>query len=593
MEEQSYGTWSSPLSAETLTEKSLRFSELVTTGDNIYWLEGRPAEKGRVALASESGDVLSASVNIKSRVHEYGGGAISASNGHLIYMNDADKCVYLNDKPITKPEQGRFGDFCYDENRACIYAVREQGEINTLAKITLDGTVTDIASGSDFYASPSLGQNKLAWIAWNHPNMPWENTELWLWDFKSDPKRIKQNASIQNPFWLNQLYFLSDDSGFWNLHTQNGPVFSVDADLGYPPWILGIKRCAPFNGKIACISTENATDSLILYDLTSCEYTTLDLPFTSISALSATDTHLCAIASSPNRPTAIVKIDPTTCTFDILKESKSHKLDERSISLPVAISFQNRSNQTIHLFYYPPTNPAFTSLPSEKPPLIMRAHGGPTAHAAPVFNLEIQYWTSRGFAYADINYGGSSGYGKAYRERLNGNWGITDVHDTIDAADYLAKHGYVDPDRMAVKGSSSGGYTALAAATFSNTFSAAVSLYGICDLEALTKTTHKFESHYNDSLIGPYPARSDLYKDRSPINHLDKLSCPVLLLQGAEDKIVPPGQAEKLYQALTQKGIPCTYHLFQGEGHGFRTASTLQKAIQLETNFYTKIFVEK
>ncbi len=593
MKEQKYGRWPSPISTKSLTKKALRFSELATDKDHLYWLEGRPQEKGRVALTCEAGDILDPTVNIKSRVHEYGGAAIATSNGHIIYMNDTDKCVYFNDKPITNPQQGRFGDFCYDKNRNCIYAVREQDETNTLAEIKLDGTVRDIASGCDFYASPALGQNKLAWIAWNHPNMPWENTELWLWDFTSSPRCIKKNASIQNPFWADELYFLSDEMGFWNLHTLEKPVFTINADLGYPPWILGIKRCASFHGKIACICTENATDSILLFDPASQEHTTLDLPFTSISALSTTQNHLCAIASSPNRPTAVVKINPRTCSFETLKESKTHQLDPRSISLPVSISFKNRTDQTVHLLYYPPTNLNYTGVPTEKPPLIMRAHGGPTAHAAPVFNLEVQYWTSRGFAYADVNYGGSSGYGKAYRERLNGNWGIVDVHDTIDAAEYLANQGYADRKRMAVKGSSAGGYTALAAATFSNTFAAAVSLYGICDLEALTTSTHKFESHYNNSLIGPYPEGKDLYKERSPINHIDQINCPVLLLQGSEDKIVPKEQAEKFHSALLQKGIPCTYHLFEGEGHGFRASETIEKAVQLETDFYASIFLEK
>ncbi|MCB1109331.1 MAG: S9 family peptidase, partial [Chlamydiia bacterium] len=404
------------------------------------------------------------------------------------------------------------------------------------------------------------------------------------------PVCVKKNASIQGPFWTSDLHYISDEGGYWNLYTQDGPVFTAKADLGYPPWILGIKRTALFQGKIAYIRTENGVDSIAIFDPVTHENTQLNLPFTAISAIAASDDFIYAIAATTRKSSAIVKINPFTLTTETIRQSQACCLQDNYISLPVPISFTNRSSDLVHLFFYPPTNPHCCGPETEKPPLILRCHGGPTAHAMPAFNLEVQYWTSRGFALADLNYGGSSGYGKAYRERLNGNWGIVDVHDALDAAEHLASKGLVDPKRMVVKGGSAGGYTALAAITFGQTFAAAVSLYGIADLEALTHTTHKFESHYNDTLIGPYPQSQHLYQDRSPIHHLDKIHRPVLLLQGTEDKIVPPAQAQMLYEALTKKGIPCTYHLFEGEGHGFRSAATIQKAIELENTFYMQLF---
>ena len=568
------------LTPHDIAKKALRFTEIAADSERLYWLEGRSSEKGRQVLMSETGEVLSSEVNVKSRIHEYGGASFIISP--LVYINDTDKCVYYNQKPLTTPDRGRLADFAFDQKRNCLYAVSEKGKNNSLVQINLDGSLKTLSKTHDFYASPRLSADgqRLVWIAWDHPFMPWDQTMLYSWDFKNSPACIQKGAAIQEPFFINNtLYFISDKNGFWNLYNEEGCVNPKKADLGYPPWVLGIHRTALYHEKIACVYTENASDFITIFDPQNKREEKLNLPFTSITSIAATSKDIYAIAASPTLPASIVSIDPKNSQFDIIASSRSMSLPKEKISMPHALTFQNRKNQPVHLFFYPPTKKAFKT-----PPLILRCHGGPTAHSAPSFNLEIQYFTSLGFAYAEVNYGGSSGYGKAYRERLKNNWGITDVHDVCDAALFLAQENLVDQEKMAITGSSAGGYTALAAITFGDVFTAAVSLYGISDLESLTAITHKFESHYNDYLLGTDD------DDRSPINHLDKIHCPILLLQGSEDKIVPPEQSEKLYRALKQKNIPCTYHVFEGEGHGFRRSDTIQKALELETDFYSQIF---
>lgn len=531
----------------------------------LYWTETRPEEKGRNVLMNLAGEVLSKSVNIKSRVHEYGGGAYLIAQGNVIFVDDTSQRVFFNDQPITSKEQGRFADFCYDSSRSCVYAVREINDINTLARITLDGTVTDIATGSDFYAEPRLSPNskRLVWISWNHPNMPWDNTTLTEWDFNSPPKIIAENASIQHPMWKqdNTLLYLTDQSGRWNF-----PGYSLKSDLGYPPWVLNMKRYCLHQDKIAAIATIDATDALYLINLKSKTHTEIETRFTSFNEIVSDGTNLYTIASGPDDLPSLVSILPEIKT---IRKSSEIKLEKPSH--PISINYGNA-----HMFFYPPSNKVY-----DLPPLIVSAHGGPTAHFAPTLNLTVEYWTSRGFAFAAVNYAGSSGFGKAYRDRLNGRWGIADTTDCINALEHLKEQKLIDPKKCVIMGGSAGGFTALATITQTNAFAAAVSLYGICDIEALCECTHKFESHYNNTLTGTY--------SNSPIHHIDKIQTPVLLLQGSEDKIVPPSQSEAFYSALKAKNIPCEYKLIEGEGHGFRSADAIKTSFLTQERFLKSI----
>ncbi|MCP5492035.1 MAG: S9 family peptidase [Chlamydiales bacterium] len=556
-----------PLNIDTLTHKALRFGQLCMDRGTLYWTESRPDEKGRSVLMTLEGEVLPKTTNIKSRVHEYGGGSYLVSGGNIIFTNDTDQRVYFNDQPITTKEQGRFADFCFDAKRACIYAVREVQSTNTLARIDLNGIVTDIATGADFYAEPRLSPDGscIVWISWNHPNMPWDNTTLTQWDFSSPPKILAENASIQHPMWTlnNTLYYLTDQSGTWNF-----PSYPLPADLGYPPWLLNMKRYCFHQDKIAAIATTNATDTLYLIDLKDKTHTVIETLFTSFNEIVSDGVNLYTIASGPHDLPTLVSILPQT---QIKTIRKSSDINLKSPSQPISINYGSA-----HMFFYPPSNKLY-----DLPPLIVSPHSGPTAHYAPTLNLTVEYWTSRGFAFAAVNYAGSSGFGKAYRNRLNGQWGILDAADCINARQYLKDQQLIDSTKCAIIGSSAGGFTALATITQTDAFAAAISLYGICDVKALCTCTHKFESHYNNTLIGTY--------SHSPIHHVDKIRTPVLLIHGSEDKIVPPSQSEALYSALKARSIPCEYKLIEGEGHGFRSADAIKTSFLTQESYLKSV----
>jgi dipeptidyl aminopeptidase/acylaminoacyl peptidase len=365
----------------------------------------------------------------------------------------------------------------------------------------------------------------------------------------------------------------------------------MEAEFGRPQWVFGMSTYAfESAARIVCSYTERGTWRLAVLDTETRHLEPIETPYTEIGGVRAAPGRIVFVGGSPTEPASVIQLDLDTRQTEVLRRSANVTVDAGYLSAPQAIEFPTENGLTAHAFFYPPQNCDCAAPPGERPPLLVISHGGPTAATSTVLNLGIQHWTSRGIAVLDVNYGGSTGYGRAYRERLNDHWGMVDVDDCVSGARYLVERGLVDENRLAIRGGSAGGYTTLAALTFRNVFKAGASYYGVSDLEALTKDTHKFESHYSDRLIGPYPARRDLYLERSPIHFTDRLSCPVILFQGLDDKIVLPNQAEMMVEALRAKGLPVAYVPFEGEQHGFRQAKNIKRALDAELYFYSRIF---
>ncbi|MCI5051777.1 MAG: S9 family peptidase [Simkaniaceae bacterium] len=611
--EKPFGTWDSPISAELIVQDAKRLGQVLTDGRDIYWFEGRPSEGGRNVIMRQCQDkmeeILPAPYNARTRVHEYGGANLIVSNGKIFFSNNEDQKLYRLDGEIKPIAEGyRFADGVYDEKRQKIYSVAEKhGDdvINCLVSIDVEsGKVTPIAEGWDFYASPRLSPDcsRLTWFAWNQPNMPWDSSEVFLGTLSDDGTLETQekvaggeNISVAAPSFSPEgdLYFVSDESGYWNLYRYRGEIEAIhkmEADFATPHWCFGVNPYTFFEGHIMCTYTIKGTDYLAMIDPETHDFNPINLPYTVIRDLHSAQDKLVFLGGTPTEPSAVVTLDFNTLKLNRLREAASVNIDRKYFSQPETIEFPTENNKTAFCFYYPPTNPDFEPPENTAPPLVMRCHGGPTGHTVSSFNMVVQYWTSRGFAYCDLNYGGSTGFGREYRERLKDNWGIVDVDDACNAANYLVEVGKADPRYLAIAGGSAGGYTALAALTFRDTFSAGASYYGVSDLGMLAQDTHKFEARYLDGLIGPYPERKDLYDARSPANHTDKLSCPIILLQGDGDKVVPPSQSELMYKALQEKGIETEYLLFEGEQHGFRGSDAIKRSLEAELNFYRKIF---
>ncbi|HEY5885657.1 MAG TPA: prolyl oligopeptidase family serine peptidase, partial [Pyrinomonadaceae bacterium] len=535
--------------------------------------------------------------------------------------NFSDQRVYRQQglaepEPLTDVSNIRYSDGRLDHSRERIICVREdhtnEGSepVNSIVSIDLNATGgigTVLVEGNDFYSSPRLSPDgtQLAWLTWNHPNMPWDGCELWVGDFGEDGKLTETRRvagggaeSIFQPEWSPEgvLYFASDRSGWWNLEriSPEGDierVFQTKAELGMPQWIFGMSSYAFASTEaIVCSQIEQGVSTLATFDTVAGKLIPVDCPFTDIQFLRAANGQAVFRGGSPTDVATMTKFDLATGKFETLRRSNELNIFPRYFSVPRAIEFPTEGNLIAHGFFYPPQNPDYRAPDNEKPPLIVKSHGGPTAAASTALSLSIQYWTSRGFAVLDVNYGGSTGYGRQYRERLNKKWGIVDVDDCVNGARYLADRGEVDGKRLIITGGSAGGYTTLSALTFRNTFKAGASHFGISDLEAMASDTHKYESQYLTGLLGPYPKRKDIYFDRSPINFLEKLSCPVIFFQGLEDKVVPPNQAEKMVEAIRAKGIPVSYVAFAGEQHGFRKASNIKAALDGELYFYSRIF---
>jgi dipeptidyl aminopeptidase/acylaminoacyl peptidase len=483
-----------------------------------------------------------------------------------------------------------------------------EGEpINTIVAIPLGDALQQIlVSGNDFYSSPRLSPDgtQLAWITWNHPHMPWDGTELWVANLAEDgaianAQKVAGGSeeSVVQPMWSPDglLYFVSDRSGWWNLYrSKDGaiePLFPMQAEFGMPHWVFGyINYGFSSADRLICTFNREGVSYLAKLDISNRCLDVLETPYTDLGSVHVTVDNVVLGAGSATQPGAIVQVDLTAGSHTILKCASELTIDPGYLSVPQAIAFPTSNDQIAYGFFYPPTNRDYTAPASERPPLLVKSHGGPTAATSTTFNLKIQYWTSRGFAVLDVNYRGSTGYGRAYREQLKGQWGILDVDDCCNGARYLVEQELVDGDRLVIDGGSAGGYTTLCALTFRDVFKAGASYYGVSDLEALARDTHKFEARYLDSMIGAYPEQKELYVARSPIHASDRLNCPVIFFQGAEDKVVPPNQAEMMVNVLKQKGLPVAYVLYEGEQHGFRKAENIKRTLDGEFYFYAKVF---
>ncbi len=621
-----YGSWKSPITSEFIVSEAVGLSQPLLDGQDIYWIEMRPSEGGRLVIvrrdaSGATSDVNSAPFNARTRVHEYGGGDYLVRNGAVYFSNFADQQVYRQHgeeqpQPVTGGKDMRYADCIFDPARNRLIGVREDHgnsdsePANVIVSIKLSDQLTEgtvLAGGNDFYSSPRLSPDGswLVWLTWNHPNMPWDGTELWLGKLGADGAVAASRCvagglgeSIFQPEWSpdGQLYFASDRSGWWNLHRLSDtgavePVCSLSAEIGMPQWVFGMSLYAfAGEGQIVCSYIERGMSNLAIIDTATGKLTRLESPYTDIQYVSASAHKVVFRGGAPARPAAIVQLDLATMQFEDLRQSMSVEIDPGYISVPEAIEFPTAGGLTSHGLFYAPRNRDYVAPDGERPPLLVKSHGGPTSAASSAMSLAIQYLTSRGIAVLDVNYGGSTGYGRAYRERLQGQWGVVDVDDCVNGARYLVERGAVDGDRLTISGGSAGGYTTLSALTFRKVFKAGASHYGVSDLEALAQDTHKFESRYLDGLLGPYPERRDLYIARSPIHFTEQLSCPVIFFQGLEDKVVPPSQAELMVAALRAKGLPVTYIAFAGEQHGFRQAENIKRALDGELYFYSRVF---
>ncbi len=619
-----YGSWTSPITADLIAAGSMGLSEVQIDGGDIYWLEMRPNEGGRSVVVRRNADgriedCIPSGFNARTRVHEYGGGSYCVAGGDVVFDNFSDQRLYRVSRGETPLPVGpggplRCADLSYDPHRRRILCVcedhsRPDEPLNTIISIPLtrDCAQEVVAAGRGFYSAPRLSPDgaSIAYLAWDHPYMPWDAAELWLSTMDEDGRPLGTakiagggGESVLEPMWSpgGLLHFVSDRTQWWNIYRRSGQgdqaLHSRNAEFASPPWVFGLKHFAFISEeRIICAFTENGAWSLAELDAVNGRLSPVALPFSEFGSVHSDGArNIVFLAGSPTHPLSVVRLDLIAGKRDVLRSSITLDLDDAFLSKPEPVDFPSAGGFIAHGLFYPPSHPHTVGPADEKPPLVVMIHGGPTSATSTVLRLGIQYYSSRGIAILDVNYSGSTGYGRDYRNRLAGNWGIADVDDCCAGAMFLARQGRVDSRRLAIRGGSAGGYTTLACLAFRKVFAAGASHYGVSDCEILARDTHKFESRYLDTLIGPYPERRDLYLARSPLHHLDGLDRPVIFFQGLDDKVVPPAQAEMMYEALRKRGVPTAYVPFEGEQHGFRQAANIRRALEGELYFFSRVF---
>lgn len=622
-----FGSWESPISANEIAAGGTSLQSLSTAGDFVYLIESRPSEMGRQVLLklTSHGDVSEctpSNFNTRTRVHEYGGGEYWVHDGIVFAVSFSDQRVYrIDDKesdPIAitpKPEIAnslRYANGTVSSDGLTIYCVQEnhldQKQIlNQIVSFPSDGKHGPrvIFSGTDFVSSPKISPDglTLTWLSWDHPNMPWDGTQLHTAQIDTDGTVLNtkliaggSDESISQPTWSPDgiLHFISDRSGWWNLYSyQNGEIialYKLDADFAGPDWQFGFSSFDFMSdSSVVCAYHDRNNDVLVRLRRDSSEPEAIVNDYSSISYVSVLEDVIYFIGSSPVIPAEVVAISPSENTVSTLRRSRETTIDISYISQAEFIEFDSIEGAKSFGLFYPPRHALNQGLPDERPPLLVMSHGGPTAATSSSYNLAIQYWTTRGIAVVDVNYRGSSGFGRAYRNALRNQWGVIDTADCIAAAKFLERRGDIDGSRMAIRGGSAGGYTTLCALTFHDVFQAGASYYGVADAEVLATDTHKFESRYLDRLMGPYPAAREVYVSRSPIHYADQIRAAVIVFQGLEDQIVPPAQAELMVGGLVRNKLPHAYMTFQGEQHGFRQAANIIKTLESELSFYGQI----
>jgi len=610
------GTWTSPITASVVAAGATPLASLVLDGADLYWLEGRASEAGRSTLVGSRGELTPTPFNVRSKVHEYGGGAYAVAGGVAWFSNHADSRLYRVEpgaapQPVTAQGNGRrYADFVVDAGRQRLVSVREDHSagghypVNTIAAIGFDGLETVLVDGNDFYAAPRLSPDgrQLAWLCWDHPRMPWEGTELWLADVLEDGSLANgrlvaggPQESVCQPEWspANVLHFVSDRSGWWNLyryaHGVVEPLCPREAEFGAPHWTFGGSLYGfRSDNEIVCAYVEGGVSKLA--SLHGGVLTEVPTPYEEIRELRVNTHTVALLGGAPTIALELASIDLDGGQHAVLARSIVQLPDTTYLSVPRAISYPSADGRSAHAFYYPPTNADFAARDGELSPLIVIGHGGPTGMAASTLKLSTQFWTSRGFAVLDVNYGGSTGFGRAYRDLLKGQWGVVDVEDCVAGARHLAEQGLADPERLLARGSSAGGLTTLCALAFHDVFKAGACYYGVSDLAGLDADSHKFESHYNQYLIAPPERAEQVYRERSPIHHTDKLTRPMIFFQGLDDMVVPPRQSETMVEALRARRVPVAYITLEGEGHGFRKAESVVKTLEAELVFYLRVF---
>jgi dipeptidyl aminopeptidase/acylaminoacyl peptidase len=619
-----YGAWRSPIRIEDVVGDVIVLAEPWIDGDDVFWLEGRPAEGGRRVLVRAAADgsttdLTPAPFNVRNRVHEYGGGSYVVAGGVVVFSDFGDGRLYRLDPgseaavPITPVAAWRHADLRPDPTRRRFIAVREDHggpgmPTNTIIAIPIDGgPSTVLVAGPDFVAAPRLSPDgsRLAWLEWDHPDMPWDATRLRVAAFEPDGTLGESTLaaggpeeSIVQPEWApdGTLHLISDRSGWWNLYRlvdgpRLEPLAPMEAEFADPAWVFGRSSYGFLpDGAIVAVARADGRDHLFRLEPGHL-IGEVETSFTELDSLRVGSTTVVALGGAPGDPAVVVRFDPTTLApAGVLRRASTVSFDPATISRPESIAFPTTDGLIAHALFYPPTNPDFVGPDAERPPLIVLTHGGPTSNAHTGLDLSKQLMTSRGIAIVDVDYGGSTGYGRAYRRRLDGMWGVVDVDDTVAAAQFLVERGDVDPDRLAIEGGSAGGYTTLAALAFRDVFAAGITHFGIGDLELLEVDPHKFESRYSRRLVGPYPEAAERYRQRSPNHFVEDIRCPVLVLQGLDDRVVPPAQAEAIVAALASKGIPHAYLAFEGEGHGFRGATAIRRTLEARLAFLGQVF---